>query len=198
VIGAIVAGGANTRFDGEPKGLRPVGGQRIIDRVAGALRAVATDIVLVANSPDAEQWLPSARVAHDVDEQRGSLVGLHAALKAAGGDDVLVVAWDMPFVTADLLRFIASRLMPPVHAAVPESVNGLEPFCAAYSAKCLPIVEQQLSRNELRAGALIDELPIVRRIGAGELAPFGDPARLFFNVNTAADLASAERMARGA
>ena len=157
-----------------------------------------TDVVLVANAPDANAWLPHARVARDVDDRRGSLLGLHTALTAAGGDDVLVVAWDMPFVTAALLRFIASRLMAPIQAAVPESVNGLEPFCTAYSARCLPVVERQLSANELRMGAFIDELPVVRRIGAGELGPFGDPSRLFFNVNTATDLASAEGMARGA
>jgi molybdopterin-guanine dinucleotide biosynthesis protein A len=133
----------------------------------------------------------------DVGERRGSLVGLHTALTAAAGDDVTIIAWDMPFVTADLLRFIGTRLTAPVHAAVPESPAGLEPFCAAYSGKCLPLVERQLSAGELRMGAFIDDLPVVRRIGASELAAFGDPVRLFFNVNTAADIAVAERMARG-
>jgi molybdopterin-guanine dinucleotide biosynthesis protein A len=135
-------------------------------------------------------------VVRDAGDRRGSLVGLHSALTAASGDDVFVVAWDMPFVTTDLLRFVATRLNAPVHAAVPELERGLEPFCAAYSATCLPIVERQLQGGELRMGAFIDELPVVRRIGPGELARFGDPARLFFNVNTAADVADAERMAR--
>lgn len=198
MIGAIVAGGANTRFGGEPKGLHSVGGRRIIDRVADALGGVVQEIVLIANAPDAERWLPRARVARDIGERRGSLVGLSTALSAAGGDDVLLVAWDMPFVTADLLRFIATRLIAPVHAAVPELASGLEPFCAAYSAKCLPMVDRQLAGNELRVGTFIDALPIVRRIGVGELGPFGDTAHLFFNVNTAADLDVADRMARGA
>jgi molybdenum cofactor guanylyltransferase len=53
VIGAIVAGGGNTRFGGESKGLRRVGGSRIIDRVARVLRDVCDDVILVANDPDA-------------------------------------------------------------------------------------------------------------------------------------------------
>ncbi|HEY4303319.1 MAG TPA: molybdenum cofactor guanylyltransferase [Gemmatimonadaceae bacterium] len=197
LIGAIVAGGTNTRFGGEPKGLQSLDGQRIIDRIANALQPVVRDVVLVANAPDAESWLPSARLARDVQTRRGSLVGLHTALTAADGDDVLVVAWDMPFVTTKLLRFISSRLVRPIHAAVPELASGFEPFCAAYCAACLPIVEQRLNEGELRMGAFIDELPVVRRIGATELSSFGDPAQLFFNVNSADDLAVAQRMARG-
>jgi molybdopterin-guanine dinucleotide biosynthesis protein A len=161
------------------------------------MRAAVGDVVLIANAPDADQWLPGIRIARDAGSRRGSLVGLHTALTAAGDDDVLVVAWDMPFVTGDLLRFIGGKLIGPIHAAVPELATGLEPFCAAYSRRCLPLVERRLAENDLRLTALIDDLPAVRRLGAGELAPFGDPARLFFNVNTAADLTVAERMARG-
>jgi molybdopterin-guanine dinucleotide biosynthesis protein A len=197
VIGAIVAGGANMRFGGEPKGLHPVDGRRVIDRVAAAMEGLASEIILVANAPDATSWLPGARVARDEGAQRGSLVGLRTALATAHGDDVLVVAWDMPFVTRELLRFTQSLLSAPVYAVVPELDEGLEPFCAAYAGRCLAIVERQLAAGELRVGACIDALPVVRRLGAGELARFGDPARLFFNVNTADDLASAERMGRG-
>src|SRR5215831_3438634 len=74
VTGAIVAGGANERFGGEPKGLQRVGGVRIIDRVAAAIRAVTPHIVLVANSPDAQAWL-DVPVRRDVRSERGSVVG---------------------------------------------------------------------------------------------------------------------------
>jgi molybdopterin-guanine dinucleotide biosynthesis protein A len=88
-------------------------------------------------------------------------------------------------------------LFAPVYAVVPELDRGLEPLCAAYSARCLRFVEQRLEKGELRMGAFVDDLPVVRRVGPGELARFGDPERLFFNVNTADDLAAAGRMARG-
>ena len=150
--------------------------------------------MLIANAPDAERWLPGVRVFRDSGEQRASLVGLHTALEAAGGDDVLVVAWDMPFVTSDLLRFIAAKLAAPMDAAVPELPTGLEPFCAAYSRRCLQVIERQLRAGNLRMGAFVDELRVVRRIGVGELAHFGDGAKLFFNVNTPADLIRADQM----
>lgn len=161
------------------------------------MEGLAREIVLLANDPDAASWLPGTRVVRDDDtSHRGSLVGLRTALSAADGDDVLLVAWDMPFVTRALLRLLVSLQSRPVYAVVPEVDGRLEPLCAVYSGRCLGTVERRLAEGELRMGALIDDLPVVRRVGRGELSRFGDPARLFFNVNTADDLAAAERMAR--
>lgn len=153
--------------------------------------------MLIANAPGADAWLDDATVVRDAGDQRGSIIGLQTALTAAAGDDVLLVAWDMPFVAGELARLIASLLAPPVLAAVPETTDGPQPFCSAYAANALPFVDAQIARGELRMSSLIDVLPVVRRIGAREMARFGDPSRLFFNVNTAADLDAAERMARG-
>lgn len=196
MIGVIVAGGGSTRFGGEPKGLRTVEGVRIIDRVATALRGAFDRLILVSNAPDAEDWLPDASVIRDVRPERGSLIGIHTALSAAR-DDVLIAAWDMPFLNAPLIGMIHARLSPAVFAAIPETSTGLEPFCAAYSLRCLPLIESAIVAGELRVSALIDRLPVVRRIGPSELREAGDPDRMFFNVNTAEDLAAAERMARG-
>jgi molybdopterin-guanine dinucleotide biosynthesis protein A len=196
VIGAIVAGGRSTRFGGEPKGLRRVGGSRIIDRVATVLRGVCDHLVLIANDPHAHSWLASVRVERDRRAERGSIIGMHSALHAAGGDDVFVAAWDMPFLTTELVAELRRRLVPGTTAVVPESGRGLEPFCAAYSAGALPYVDAAIDAGEMRASRVIETLPRVARLAGAELHAFGDPARLFFNVNSAADLEQAERMAR--
>lgn len=150
----------------------------------------------MSNAQDAGGWLENARVVRDARPERGSLVGIHAALSAAQ-DDVIVAAWDMPFLNAPLIGMIRARLSPTVFAAIPETSSGLEPFCAAYSIRCLPLVESAIVSGELRVSALIDRLPVVRRIGLPELREAGRPEYMFFNVNTADDLADAERMARG-
>jgi molybdopterin-guanine dinucleotide biosynthesis protein A len=159
---------------------------------------VTPDVVVIANDPALRAALaaPGRRVIGDVRAERGSLIGLYTAL-AAGADAVLVVAWDMPFVTAALLALIAERLVPPIDAVIPETSHGLEPLCAAYARNASPYVEGAIDRGRMRLSDLVADLPVVRRIGASELAPAGDPERLFFNVNTPADLVLAERMARG-
>jgi molybdopterin-guanine dinucleotide biosynthesis protein A len=197
VIGAIIAGGSSTRLGGTPKGLLNVGGVRIIDRVANALLGVTGDVILVANSADAETWLPSPPgipVVADVRPERGSLVGIHTAL-SGGKRDVMVVAWDMPFVTTRLLELIRERGRVERFATVPEGARGLEPFCALYTSACLPFIESALDAGDLRMSSALDRLPTMTRVSRGEIETIGDPTRLFFNVNTAQDLESAEQMA---
>jgi molybdopterin-guanine dinucleotide biosynthesis protein A len=193
VIGAILGGGANARFGGEPKGLRAVGGVRIIDRVADALRAVTAELIVVSNAVEATTWLPEVRVVSDIRPERGSLVGLHTALSHAG-TTVMVVAWDMPFVRADLLRLIRERGRFEPLATVPEGTNGLEPFCAMYTPACLPIIESALDVGELRMSTVLARFPSMTRVSAAELASLGNPARLFFNVNNLEDLRLAEEI----
>jgi len=197
--GVILAGGGATRYGGIPKGLERVGGERMIDRVAKALRAVTDDLLLIANDPAAAAWLPGVRVAGDVRPGEGALGGLHAALAHAEGDIVLV-AWDMPFVSASLLG--AMRARGEGHGAdavLPESDGsrrGVEPLCAWYSARCLPAVTAALDAGDRRVIAFHDAVRTVR-LGIDEVRAFGDPARLFANVNSPDELAVAEGLALG-
>jgi molybdopterin-guanine dinucleotide biosynthesis protein A len=195
VTGAIVAGGAAERFGGEPKGLRSVGGVRIIDRVASALRKVTPDLVLVANAPDAPQWLPGVSVRRDERSERGSIVAIHSAIAGAAAEDiVLVVAWDMPFASADLLALLVARVKDGAAAAIPDGPGGPEPFCAAYTRDLLGPIEFAIDRGAFRMSILAATLPNTTRVSQADVRRFGDPARLFFNVNDAADLETAERM----
>ena len=192
--GAILAGGAGSRLGGRPKGLEAVAGIRIIDRIAEALRAVAPDVLVVSNDPDAEKWLPDARVGRDIKTGRSSLVGIHAAITHAEGP-VIVVAWDMPFVTSDLLGLIRDRATTAANAVIPVPSTGPEPCCAWYSPNVLPIISRMIDDGEVRLGALFDRLPSVEVITERAITRVGDPRRLFFNVNTQADLDTAAAMA---
>ena len=191
VIGVVLAGGLASRYGGRAKGLETVGGRRIVDRVAAALADATDELLLIANDPRAEEWLPGVRRAADVRQDAGSLGGIHAALVHAGGP-ALVVAWDMPFVTAPLLRALrdAGR---DADAVVPESDSkrGLEPLCAFYGPACIPAIERRLDAGDRRVVAFYEDVRL-RRLDAAAVARFGDPARLFLNVNTPAELALAE------
>ena len=57
VRGAILAGGEARRMGGTPKGLLPVGGVRILDRLVAAFQEALGGLpLLVANAPDAGSW----------------------------------------------------------------------------------------------------------------------------------------------
>ena len=167
----------------------------MLDAVARALGAATDAMLLVANADGSDRWLPDVPTVRDVIPDVGSLGGLHAALASSGGSDVLVVAWDMPFVTAALLRALRDRgECGDVEAVVPRGDTrhgGGEPLCAWYSAGCLTTAERLVRAGERRASTLAAAV----RTAWLDPSPFGDPARLFVNVNTPAELANARALA---
>lgn len=190
--GVILAGGLATRYGGAAKGLLEIEGRRIVDRVRDALALASERLLLIANDDAASAWLPGVARAADVRPGLGSLGGIHAALVHAA-TPVLVVAWDMPFVPATLLRALRALGEAGADVAVPESGSrrGVEPMCAWYAPACLPAIDRALDRDDRRVIGFFDDVKVAR-LPAAEVARHGDPERLFMNVNAPEDLALAE------
>ena len=195
IAGAIIAGGDATRLGGRPKGLERVGGARILDRLADVLTgALGTAPLLVANAADAVTWRPELRVVRDLRPGLGALGGIYTALIEAPAP-VVCVAWDMPFVTTELVRALASGL-GDWDVFLPESLggkDGVEPLCAAYGPGCGPAIAARLTAGDLRAVGFHADVR-VGRLPLDAVRRIGDPTRLFFNVNTTDDLARAKAL----
>ena len=188
--GVVLAGGASARFGGVAKGLLEVGGRRVVDRVFDALRDVTDELLLIANDPSVRAG-GSVPVLGDVRKERGSLIGLHSALTQCV-DGALVVAWDMPFVSAPLLLLLRRAGEGAEAAAIPEGARGLEPLCAYYPRSCLEVVERQLESGAMRLSTFVDLLPRRVIVARDEIERFGAAEQIFANVNSAADLAAAQ------
>ena len=196
--GAVLAGGAASRYGGAPKGLLAVGGRRILDRVIAVVQAVTgAPPLLIANAPGAASWRPDLKTIPDARPGLGSLGGIYTAV-TAGVAPVLCVAWDMPFVPEGLLRaLIDGASAGNYDAFLPESSGrrGLEPLCAVYGPACGPAIAQRLAQGDLRAISFHADVR-VGILSLAEVKSFGDPDELFFNVNTPDDLARAEALWR--
>jgi molybdopterin-guanine dinucleotide biosynthesis protein A len=194
VRGVILAGGGSTRFGGRPKGLEMVGGRRILDRLMDEFVAAFGELpLLVANAPDAADWRADLRVVPDVRPGLGALGGILTAV-ITGPAPVVVAAWDMPFVPASLLTALAAGL-ENADAVLPRSGSrrGMEPLCAAYGPACAPAIEAALARGDQRAIGFHAGVRL-SVLDDGAVRACGDPARIFFNVNTDEDLARAEAL----
>lgn len=189
VTGVILAGGAARRFGGAPKGLARIGDRRSIDRVADALASATDRMLLLTNDPHAAAWLPNVPVFGDIEPGAGSLEGIRSAL-ARAGTAVVVVAWDMPFVSAALVSALRDAAADGATAVVPDGPHGVEPLCAFYAARCLPTATALLAAGERRARALAEHVDAVH-LPAHLVARCGDPHMLFRNVNSRGDLAAA-------
>jgi len=138
------------------------------------------------------------RTRGDVRQGEGALGGLHAALSLAGGD-ILLVAWDMPFVPRKLLAALRARGEAQADVVVPESDGsrrGVEPLCAWYTQACLAPISAALDAGDRRVVAFHDAVRTLR-LPLATVATFGDPAVMFSNVNTPEELERAEQFALG-
>jgi molybdenum cofactor guanylyltransferase len=162
--------------------------------VDGIERATGHLPVLIANAPDAARWRSDLVVVPDVLPGHGSLGGILTAVETVG--TALCVAWDMPFVPAGLLAALAG-LLADADAAVPESDSrrGVEPLCAAYGPACAPAIRAAIARGDARAVGFHADVRVAR-LRRDAVLQYGDPAVLFFNVNTPDDLARAESLCR--
>ena len=133
--GLLLTGGASRRM-GTDKALIEVGGQRLVDRAAAVLSAVADPVVEVGPG-----WsgLPAVREDPPGSGPLAALSAGAAALRAGGHDGpVLVLAVDMPRVDEQLLRFLAGRA--GTATAVPRAGGYPQPMCARYGPDVLAAV----------------------------------------------------------
>ncbi|MDQ6750160.1 MAG: molybdenum cofactor guanylyltransferase [Actinomycetota bacterium] len=187
-IVAVLAGGAGRRM-GTPKAGVELGGRALITYPLGAARGAGLEAVVVAK---ADTSLPplEATVWAEPAQPRHPLRGLVTALERADGRPVLALGCDLPFVTSDLLAWLA-RL--PQCTAVPCVDGRLQPLLARYDPGAVGRLSAALTDEQPLRQAVEGLRP--RPILEAQLRRFGAPARLTFNVNTPADLAEAERLA---
>lgn len=189
IVGFVMAGGRSRRM-GRDKALLPWGEGTLLDHAVRRLRACCDDIRILCG-PE-ERYLDQGLAVHaDHFADAGPLAGVHAGLAALpGADDLgLFLAVDLPFVPAELLRALAEAAAGH-DAAVPVGRLGPQPLSAAYRAACRAAVEARLLEGERRVTSFWPDVR-VKEMGDAEIGLFGEPARLFLNLNEPHDLAHA-------
>jgi molybdenum cofactor guanylyltransferase len=188
---AILAGGRARRLGGQDKSRLLIGGRSILQRQLDVLRGLADRVVIVANEPEryADAGVP---VLADAVSGCGSLGGIYTAVASAAGL-VLVLACDMPFVTAPFLAFVMDA-GSEADIAIPRTSDGYHPLCASYTPACAGPLLRRIEAGMLKVTGILSDVR-VREMGPAEIARFDPDGLLLFNLNTPDDLARAERAA---
>lgn len=190
---AVLAGGYGDRLGGDKPGAT-LGGHPLIAHPLAAARSAARAAPgapdpLVVAKPDTVLPPLRARILREPAEPAHPLCGIVAALREADGRHVVAIACDMPFVTPELLAWLASLAVP---LAVPSAGGRLHPLLALYGPSLLSRLQEALDAERPLQETVAALRP--REIATAELERFGVPERLLLNVNTADDLAAAERL----
>jgi len=156
VAGLVLTGGGSRRF-GSPKADVRVDGERLADRTARVLAAIATPSVEVGpgySHLDAVMEDPAG-----AGPLAATVAGARAlAARGAGDRDVLVVAVDLPFLDPAFLRLLAAAA--PADAVVPRVEGRAQPLCARYSTAALALADTLVAAGERAMRALLDGLDV--------------------------------------
>ncbi len=198
ILGLVLAGGLARRMGGGDKTRIRVGDQTILQRVLARLKPQCAAVILNANGDPArfaDTALPV--VADSVPGFAGPLAGILAGLDWAAAHapamtDVASVPGDCPFLPRDLVtRLSAAREMAGVPLACARSGEWRHPVVGLWPVAL---------REDLRKALLEENMRKIETWPARHSVAIADwpatPVDPFFNVNTPADAAEAERIAK--
>lgn len=184
----ILAGGASRRM-GTDKSQLLIDRQTFAERISEKLLKI-TDSVSIVGRQSHESTLPCVP---DVYPQWGALGGLQAALFACKRDWAIVVACDLPFITAELFSFLASLKLDH-EAVVPIQPDGRpQPLGALYRID--PCRQRATGLIEAGRRRPLDLLEAVntRWVSFDDLRNLEQAERFFVNINTPSDYYEATR-----
>ena len=221
----VVAGGRARRL-GRDKPLVEIGGRAILLRILDATSHIADVVLAVRQVPPfarvlaAEGWGRGAeRAAHpagsaalrhphgrdlvvvpDPVSGLGPLAGLASGLAAARNPICVVLAGDLPFVTAELVDGLSDRLArgPEYDAVVPHARGRAQPLCAAYRQEVRDPAARLLAEGSEVNGPSPSMMGLlarlrVRYVGADDLPGVGDLDAATRGVDSPDDLAWADQ-----
>jgi len=156
----------------------------VLDRLLAVLEAVPARVMLVGGPAD-RAWPDGVQPVPDAKAGLGPLGGIHAALTHATGDRALILACDMPFLTAPFLAWLAGQGRE-ADVTVPRDARGMHPLCAVWATTALPVVGRLLDRGVRKVGTALEALR-VQVVEGTTLEAFDPDGWLLHNINTADD-----------
>lgn len=183
VTAIVLAGGKSSRM-GRPKALLLFDKEPLIVHIVRALNRIFAETVVVA-AP--EQELPSlpCKLARDEVAYQGPVGGIYYGLRAAGGQLSFVTSCDVAFLNDDLISHLISQISE-YDVVVPYWQERFQPLHAVYRRSVLPLLKEQLDREELRPVYLFDKVRTCK-VSEAEIRRFDPEGLSFLNMNTLAD-----------
>lgn len=202
-VASILLAGGDSRRLGQDKALLLFRGRPLVRWMAERLQGAGLDAlrpVIVTAPPERAGRLAALglRVVADAYPGRGPLAGVHAGLAAAGEGYHFVIACDQPLFEPGAIRHLFEQAGTTTGGAaldafVPHARGRLQVLHAVYHHRAAAQAAWLLESGETKMMALLSRIPW-RPVPEEELRPFGDPGRMFFNLNAPGDLEALRRL----
>jgi molybdopterin-guanine dinucleotide biosynthesis protein A len=167
---------------GRDKAFLKLEGEPLWHRQVATLRALSPEQLLIAG-PRREEWTAFEVIADQIVEA-GPLAGVAAALRRCTAPHLVVLAVDLPMVTADFLRALL-ELCREEQGVVPTTPGAAEPLAAIYPIAAFPLATRALRRGEFAMQKFLRDAIAQGLMREREILP--EEMELFANLNTPAD-----------
>jgi molybdopterin-guanine dinucleotide biosynthesis protein A len=140
----ILAGGESSRM-GQDKAWVEFNGESLIARALGTVRGSGITEIFISGRAGTDYSRLRCTVLFDRETGLGPLAGIEQALETTQASLLLVLAVDLPRMTAAFLRNLADHC-DPLTGAIPKLKGELEPLAAIYPRRCRYIARDCLLR----------------------------------------------------
>lgn len=184
-ISAVLLAGGESRRMGADKAMVVFRGKPLWRIQIDLLRKLKPTEILISARSDLS-WRPAdVELIPDTPPSRGPLSGLAAALALMETDHLLVLAIDMPFMTAQHLRHLCD-LTTKGSGVVPLIEGSAEPLAAIYPKEARAVLCEALQGDNFSLQPLVKKLVALNMLLE---IPISGPAReLYRNINARQDL----------
>lgn len=179
----ILAGGKSSRMGGD-KAFLEIGGQTLLARQIQLAREIGAAEVFISGRAGVDYSASGGRVLLDNFPDAGPLAGIERALDAASSPLLLVLAVDLPDMSADFLRKL-TETSSENRGAVPRVNGNLEPLAALYPKAALPLATALLVEKQFAVKHFAARCEQAGLVGYAELPEA--VAGIFRNWNSPAD-----------
>lgn len=213
VGGYVLAGGASSRF-GADKALVELGGRRMLSRMIELMCGVTANVKIVAPTEKYAEF--EVETIADRWPGEGPLGGIITALLDAAAGSIqttpnrrtqnssheapawcLIVSCDMPFLTADWLKFLVQRAeASTADVVLARSTGGFEPLCACWRPQAAGRLRQAFERGVRKMMEGVQQVK-AEVLDDQHWKRFDSSGRLFWNMNTLEDYEEARRTLEG-
>jgi molybdopterin-guanine dinucleotide biosynthesis protein A len=160
---AVLLAGGESRRMGRDKATMNFGGQPLWQRQLQMLRGLRPQSVMVS-ARTAPDWLPGdAQLLLDDAPSRGPLSGLTKAFAAIETTHLLVLAVDLPFMTAEELSR-SLEFATEYCGAVPIIGGRAEPLAAVYSAEAIADFRGALAGSDFSLQSIVWKLAAAGKV----------------------------------
>lgn len=192
--GVVLAGGRSRRLGADKASLQ-FGDAPLLRIVVDQVAQLCDQVVVAVDRPQRYREMGlAARFVTDLSPGHGPLSGLQSGLQACGTKHVLVVACDLPFLSAKLLRYMAD-LPRSYQALVPWLGGRWHPLHSIYARSCLEAVDAMLAGGSGSMRELLARLD-VRRLDKRELRRLDPDGLSLLNLNRRSDVTRARAIWR--